>query len=86
MRELILHEHDFCSVEQLHQFLKRELQFPAHYGENFAALSDCLGDISQPTRLVVYRDNSVAQPWFDKACAVMGRASLENPSLEAHFK
>lgn len=58
MREIQVREDDFESVEQLHDYLYRELGFPAHYGNNFAALSDCLEDISRPTRIVVYRRSS----------------------------
>ena len=85
MKTVIIRERDFQSAEQLHAYLCRELDFPAYYGGNFAALSDCLEDICHPTCLVVYRDNSVEEPWFDKACAVMGRAALENGALDVRL-
>ena len=86
MKTVIIRERDFQSAEQLHAFLRDELGFPAYYGGNFAALSDCLEDICHPTRIVVYRDNSVEEPWFDKACAVMGRAALENDALDVQLR
>lgn len=86
MKTVIIRERDFQSAEQLHAFLRDELGFPAYYGGNLAALSDCLEDICRPTRLVIYRDNSVEESWFDKACAVMGRAALENDALDVQLK
>ena len=86
MKTAIIRERDFQSAEQLHAFLHDELGFPAYYGGNLAALSDCLEDICAPTCIVVYRDNSVKESWFDKACAVMGRAALENDALDVQLK
>ncbi len=86
MKTVIIRERDFQLVEQLYAFLRDELGFPAYYGGNLAALSDCLEDICHPTRIVVYRDNSVEEPWFDKACAVMGRAALENDALDVQLR
>ena len=86
MREVVLCESDVHSPEQLHAYLCRALYFPAYYGENFAALSDCLGDICCPTRVVIYRDGSIEAPWFDKACAIIGRAALENHALDVVVK
>ena len=86
MKTVTIRECDFQSVEQLHAYLRCELGFPAYYGGNLAALSDCLEDICHPTRLVIYRDNSAEESWFDKACAVMGRAALENDALDVQLK
>lgn len=86
VKTVIIRERDFQSAEQLHTFLHDELGFPAYYGGNFAALSDCLEDIRHPTHLVVYCDNSVEEPWFDKACAVMGRAALGNDALDVQIR
>jgi hypothetical protein len=36
------------SPEILHQDFKRALQFPDYYGQNFAALDECLGDLPVP--------------------------------------
>ena len=85
MKMVTIYERDFQSAEQLHAYLRHELGFPAYYGGNLAALSDCLEDICHPTRLVVYRDNSVEEPWFDKTCAAMGRVALENDALDVRL-
>ena len=86
MRTITFCEHDFATAQQMHAFLQRKLGFPEYYGGNLSALSDCLEDISQPTRIVVDRDNSVDEPWFDKACDIMARASLENENLQIVLK
>lgn len=35
--------------EQAHTYLKKQLGFPAHYGMNLDALSDCLTDYHEET-------------------------------------
>ncbi len=42
MDRIILQGANFESKEQLHKFLKDELELPDHYGENLNALWDCL--------------------------------------------
>ena len=86
MRIVSFCEHDFASAQQMHAFLRQQLGFPDYYGENMAALADCLGDISEPTCIVIDRDGSVEDSWFDKACSIMGRVALENDALEIVLK
>ncbi|MBQ6455253.1 MAG: barstar family protein [Eggerthellaceae bacterium] len=56
MKEVILNEDQFASLKEVHTYLAKALSFPAHYGKNYAALSDCLGDISEPVIITVVRD------------------------------
>ena len=56
MKEVILDETQFANLKAVHAYLAESLAFPAHYGKNYAALSDCLGDISEPTIITVVRD------------------------------
>ena len=86
MRTITFCEHDFATAQQMHAFLQRKLGFPEYYGPNFSALNDCLTDVSQPTCIVIDRDDSVEDDWFDKACAIMARASLENENLQIVLK
>lgn len=84
MRTLTLHQRDFEEAEQVHAFLARELAFPDYYGGNFAALSDCLGDVCTPLRLEVYCDGASSEAyaaWFAKLCRVLIRCALENENL-----
>lgn len=82
MQELIITEHDFKSAPDLHAFLKEQLAFPEYYGANLDALNDCLEDRVAPLRIIVERDDSIQDPWFDKLCAVIGRAALENDAID----
>lgn len=82
-RTLELREAAFGTPEELHAELARALDFPPHYGGNFAALSDCLGDVTQPTRLVFVRSSK--SPWFEKFCTVAARTALENPALSVRI-
>lgn len=86
MRTITFCEHDFVTPEQMHAFLQKQLEFPAYYGGNFSALSDCLTDISQPTRIIIDRDGSTDEPWFNKACSIMARAAMENENLSIVMK
>jgi len=38
----------WADEREMHKQLKRELNFPDYYGENFDALNDCLSDIDIP--------------------------------------
>jgi RNAse (barnase) inhibitor barstar len=85
MRQFELVEHDFHSMEQVHAWLACNLDFPAYYGGNLAALSDCLGDIATPTRIVVERSASDDEHFddaFDRLCRVLARCGAENDALD----
>ena len=56
MKEVILNEVQFATLKEVHLYLAEALSFPSHYGKNYAALSDCLGDISEPVIITVVRD------------------------------
>ena len=89
MRTLTLHRRAFADAAQVHAHLARELAFPAYYGANFAALADCLGDVCEPLRLVVYRDgggDERYEAWFDKLCEVLARCALANENLELRLQ
>jgi len=76
-------ENGLETPELLHRMLARELGFPAYYGENLSALSDCLGEVDTPTRIVVTRAlPSYRLAWFDRFCTVLEREAGENPFLE----
>ena len=56
MKEVILNEAQFAALKEVHSYLAGALSFPKYYGKNYAALSDCLGDISEPVVITVVRD------------------------------
>ena len=84
--EVPIDERDLLDISTVHDYLRVTLGFPEHYGKNLDALSDCLGDISEPTRLYVMRDatmdpsDSYARE-MDRLCLVLMRAARENPYL-----
>ena len=53
MRTITLELEHIETVAALHIYLQYMLRFPAHYGRNLDALHDALGEIAQPTRLIV---------------------------------
>ena len=84
--EVPIDERDLLNMDTIHDYLRVTLGFPEHYGKNLAALDDCLGDISEPTRLYIMRDATM-DPGddyareMDRLCMVLLRAARENPML-----
>ena len=84
--EIPVDERDLLDIGTVHDYLRMTLGFPAHYGKDLSALHDCLGDISEPTRLYVMRDAAMAPDseyaeQMDRLCMVLLRAARENPQL-----
>ncbi len=84
--EVPIDERDLQDINTVHDYLRLSLGFPEHYGKSLAALHDCLGDISEPTRLYVMRDatmgpDSAYAEQMDRLCLVLLRAARENPAL-----
>ena len=82
--EVPVDERDLLDISTVHDYLRVTLGFPEHYGKNLAALHDCLGDLSEPTRLYVMRDATMPpdNPYalqMDRLCMVLLRAARENP-------
>ena len=53
MRTITLELEHIETVAALHIYLQYMLRLPAYYGRNLDALHDALGEIAQPTRLIV---------------------------------
>lgn len=76
MQEILLDERDFASLADVHELLADQLDFPDYYGQNLAALWDCLGDLSDPVTFIVYRaDAGQQREWFDRLVHVLQRAN-----------
>ena len=83
VRVLEIEERTLATPELLHLQIARALDFPAYYGANLSALSDCLEDLDVPTRIVVVRDDAAYQhAWLDGFIKVIRRCANENPDLE----
>jgi RNAse (barnase) inhibitor barstar len=82
MKTVVIEECCLSTREALHGMLARSLDFPAYYGANLAALSDCLGDIDEPTRIIVRREpRERRREWLDGFCRVMVRCARTNAAL-----
>lgn len=51
MKEIVIHCDKIASMEEMHAFLARELNFPDWYGKNLDALHDCLTSICEETKI-----------------------------------
>ena len=58
MRKVEIQGNEINNEDELHEFLKKQLEFPDYYGENLSALWDCLTDLLP---------EEVTIEWFDFA-------------------
>lgn len=70
-KRVVLKEWEFASAADVHELLAEQLGFPSYYGANLDALEDCLGDIHEPTRIVLRRDAQEPTHWFDAIAEVV---------------
>ena len=73
--------------EEIHEILKRELDFPEYYGNNLDALYDCLTDIREDTAIGIYYtiDGSPASAYLERMRRVFSEAEEENRHLAVFF-
>ena len=71
------------TVRALHIYLQYRLGLPAHYGRNLDALHDALGEIAQPTRLIVRAQGVKGETAavLPRLLCVLEDAQQENPCL-----
>ena len=85
MREIIIECAGIETARQLHEVLRRELNFPEWYGHNLDALHDLLTALGEPTRLIM-KDFS-ALPSFSLGFRLMlNDCEEENPNLFVDLK
>lgn len=68
-------------ARQLHELLKKELDFPAYYGYNLDALFDCLMDIRTDTTIRLEGFLNLGE-WRIRFANTFANAGLENPHLD----
>ena len=61
-RIVTIDEKIYKNKEHILRFIADELEFPDYFGLNYDALSDCLGDIFEPTTLRFVEEENGARP------------------------
>ncbi|MDO4679190.1 MAG: barstar family protein [Eubacteriales bacterium] len=85
MQEVTIKVSEFDTVEEIHEYLAEELEFPAYYGKNLSALYDVLTDISEDVRIIMDLSGTADEELLEdaeKMVEVMEDASEENEYLE----
>lgn len=89
MRTIVLDGSLMSTREEAHGYLSRRLDLPDYCGKNLDALYDVLSaDLPEPTRLVIYRREALAQSLGGYGAALLDAladAARENPRLQVVF-
>lgn len=86
MQEVYVKVREFDTIEEIHEHLMKELDFPSYYGKNLSALYDVLTDISDDTKIILDLADITDEELLDAAermMEVITDASDENEYLEA---
>lgn len=51
MKKVTIDTNQLQTMEQIHEYLAKELNFPPYYGKTLDALYDCLTDITEETEI-----------------------------------
>ncbi len=84
MKTIVLDGKEMLTRHQLHEYIARRLCFPEHYGNNLDALHDCLGEIAEPTLLVLYNADAMTEAlghYGTLLLKVLSLSSKENPNI-----
>ena len=88
-KRLTLNARKMDTREHAHAHLKQRLRLPEWYGGNLDALNDCLGEIGEPTRIILRFTPKLIQSLGDygaKLIRVLEQASQENQNLRISLK
>jgi len=70
--------------EHAHAHLARRLRLSSYYGNNLDALNDCLGEIADPTRILLRNASCLRESlggYGERLIAVLAEAAERNPSI-----
>jgi len=70
--------------EDAHAHLSRRLRLPDYYGNNLDALNDCLGEIAEPTRILLRNAACLRESlggYGERLIAVLIDAAKRNPNI-----
>ena len=85
-RIVTIDEKIYKNKEHILRFLADELGFPAYFGMNYDALSDCLGDICSPTTLRFIQDEEgVRSECVQMTLQIAGNVAEWNPDLNVEI-
>lgn len=88
-KRLTLNARRMDTREHAHAHLKERLRLPEWYGGNLDALNDCLGEIGEPTRIILRFTPKLIQSLGDygaKLIRVLEQAPEENTNLHVTLK
>lgn len=88
-KRLTLNARRMDTRENAHAHLKQRLRLPDWYGGNLDALNDCLGEIGEPTRIVVRFAPKLTLSLGDygaKLIQVLEQSAQENKNLRVSLK
>ncbi|MHB1454288.1 MAG: barstar family protein [Saccharofermentanales bacterium] len=83
MRTIVIDGNEMRTREDAHAYLSRRLSFPDYYGQNLDALHDCLGEIGEPTNIVIYHYDALEKSLGTYAASI--RDVLSHAQEENHF-
>ncbi len=75
--------------ERAHKHIKRRLKLPDYYGCNLDALADCLGEMGQPTSIVLVNAGYMQRKLGDygvRLLSLIMAATGENPRLNLQVR
>ena len=83
-RRLTLNARRMTTRDQAHAHLKERLRLPDWYGNNLDALNDCLGEIAEPTRILLRNASHLRESlgeYGEQLIVVLAEAAEQNPSI-----
>lgn len=83
MKQITLDGNILADIAQVHDYLKKLLEFPEYYGKNLDALFDCLTDLDNVEITITAPEEDGAI--FQKVLRVFKAADRENEGLKVNF-
>ena len=80
MKQVTLDGNILADAAQVHDYLKKRLEFPEYYGKNMDALYDCLTDLNDVEITITAPDEDSAI--FQRFLRVLKAADRENDFLK----
>ena len=88
MKQIHLDGAKMIDKTAVHAYLKKELELPAHYGENLDALWDCLSTDFSGKKITIDRSDLAAAQLGAYGASLLQLfrdVAAENPHIEVHM-